>query len=873
MGKPDKIIEQGAKTALRWKEEMPRVLTSCGEAFNYSIDKTGDAVWAGVFEKDKPNEAARFKVCADEDEAREFCKLIEGSGKLPLCMGRNAASEAAGADLTGDTTITLPEYGEELQEVSGSGRMPKSASAPDPATVQAVVDWLMAGDLSGYDHATAMEEYGNRYWQIAQDAVSGELYDAVVEKLEADGIEGDWKGASRKTAQDIDLAELSEEELKKIAIRDNMKAENDAIMMYTKYIDMLPEGDAVRTGLEDIRDEEKEHAGELHKLLIDLDPSEEGEFEEGIGEVEKENGMDEKEASRLLRNKAARRLHAKAKAKTAGNYSAEYPGGDGSLVYRYNYDTGTVETLFPEGTEQSTLDIFGGRVIDEIGVDRGDWEESPENVIAMIEDRASEEMSYMMDGLMVEFGGKEASADLAPQVSYHDDERPFYAYYEGQTKDKKATIGVVQQQIGSKPQLAVVSENGQAHDFGFMPNMDYAMRQAERFEKMTYNELMAVAPPKTVRVTTAAKTAQSDDYMLLDRLRSDNDYFLGNGGRSEKHLWAGSVDDQIAKMRELWNGLDEKPEWLTEEQIDDYEHRMKEGAKTAQYAEGWNKVDDGYWYKYVGNDGSTINVSWVGWTNLPGNLYYDERGCYAYYDGVIDGEYNGSLEVARAKTVSIAGLPREAFDTMSYDEILAKYDNPEDGFCEKLPAVEYCARLADEWLAKNEQHLPSKTASDGGWDEQDGVWGKYVEPYSLEIDYDYSAPGKYHWEVIDMSKGGVAGEKAAEGDEDTLEGAQSAATQAADAKTGSAKAAASEGHDTGRTTQPPEGWTRFETMVSGALGSPWRFTGDGKIVNAEVEADGTYNWYWVTQEVGVKGFPRKGYFGTAQEAIDDALAG
>lgn len=713
MGTPDKIIEQGTKTALRWKEEMPRVLTSCGEAFNYSIDKTGDTVWAGVFEKDRPNEAARFKVCADEDEAREFCKLIEGSGKLPLCMGRNAASEAAGADLTGDTTITLPEYGEELQEVSGSGRMPKSASMPDDRTVQAVVDWLVAGDLAGYDHGTAMEEHDNRYWQIVQDALGGELYDAVVAKLEADGIEGEWKEGKTAQQMPVDPEELSEEELKKRAIRDNMKAENDAILMYSAYIDLLPEGDPVRKGLEDIRDEEKEHAGELHKLLIDLDPSEEDEFEEGIGEVEregraksadvegditsigdlyrlykdlyrgenaaadevvdnmwrlvrsiaddagvytyvgkKENGMDEKEASRLLRNKAARRLHAKAKtakakAKTAGNYSAEYPGGDGSLAYRYNYDTGTVETLFPEGTEQDLLDIFGGRVIDEIGVERGDWEESPENVIAMIEDRASEEMSYMMDGLMAEFGGKEAgakaagveweqtdnggwrasggngsravlsedgvwfvedaegnvvaegesdyeedakgeieeamgrtaSAGLADQVGRHEQQVPFYAYYEGQTKDRKATIGVVQQQIGSKPQLAVVSEKGQVHDFGFMPNMDYAMRQAERFEKMTYNELMAVAPPKTVRVTTAAKTAQSDDYMLLDRLRSDNDYFLGNGGRSEKHLWAGNVDDQIAKMRELWNGLDEKPEWLTEEQIDDYERRMKEGGE------------------------------------------------------------------------------------------------------------------------------------------------------------------------------------------------------------------------------------------------------------------------------------------------------
>lgn len=893
MGKPDKIIEQGTKTALRWKEEMPRVLTSCGEAFNYSIDKTGDAVWAGVFEKDKPNEAARFKVCADEDEAREFCKMIEGSGKLPLCMGRNAAAEDAGADVAGDQTITLPEYGEELQDVSGSGRMPKSASAPDGGTVQAVVDWLMAGDLSGYDHGTAMSEYGNRYWQIVRDALDGDLYEAVVAKLEADGIEGDWKEGKTAQQMPVDPKEMSEEELKKRAIRDNMKAENDAIMMYSAYIDLLPEGDPVRKGLEDIRDEEKEHAGELHKLLIDLDPSEEDEFNEGIGEVEKESGRKVGEAGVYVsegrkersmkdsveqRHRAARRLHDKSRkaaktAKTAANYSDEYPGGDGSLYYRYNYDTGMVETLLPEDAEPEMLDIFDGRVVDEIGFERGDWEESPENAIAMIEDRSKEDMSYMMDDLMVEFGGKEASADLAPQVSYHDDERPFYAYYEGQTKDKKATIGVVQQQIGSKPQLTVVSDKGQVHEFGFLPNMDYAMRQAERFEKMTYNELMAAAPPKTVRVTTAGKTAQSADYALLDRLRSDNEYFLGMGNRSEKHLWAGNVEDQIAKMRELWNGLEEKPEWLTEEQIDDYERRMKEGAKTAQYAsESWNKVGDDYWYKGIGKSGS-INVSWVGWTNLPGNLYYDERGCYAYYDGEIDGSYNGSVEVARVKTVSIAGLPSEMFQNMSYDEILAKYDNPQDGFCEKEPAMEYCARLADEWIAQNEQHLASKTASDG-WDEDGGVWGKFEDGFSLEVDYDYSTPGKYHWEVIDMSKGGASGEKVEEGDEDTLEGAQSAATQAAGRREGSAKTAATPGSDTGRTTPAPQGWTKFETMGGFApLGSPWRFTGDGKIVNADVEDDGTYNWYWVTQEVGVKGFPRKGYFGTAQEAIDDALAG
>lgn len=39
----------------------------------------------------------------------------------------------------------------------------------------------------------------------------------------------------------------------------------------------------------------------------------------------------------------------------------------------------------------------------------------------------------------------------------------------------------------------------------------------------------------------------SGDYVLLDRLRTDCDYFLGAGGRSEKHLWAGNVHAQIKK--------------------------------------------------------------------------------------------------------------------------------------------------------------------------------------------------------------------------------------------------------------------------------------------------------------------------------------
>jgi len=55
----------------------------------------------------------------------------------------------------------------------------------------------------------------------------------------------------------------------------------------------------------------------------------------------------------------------------------------------------------------------------------------------------------------------------------------------------------------------------------------------------------------------------------------DCEYFLGNGNRHEKFLWAGSVAEQIKTMKELYNGLKVKPEWLTMEQINDYEKRME----------------------------------------------------------------------------------------------------------------------------------------------------------------------------------------------------------------------------------------------------------------------------------------------------------
>lgn len=69
---------------------------------------------------------------------------------------------------------------------------------------------------------------------------------------------------------------------------------------------------------------------------------------------------------------------------------------------------------------------------------------------------------------------------------------------------------------------------------------------------------------------------QKFNYMMLGRLKSDCDYYLGYGNRYAKHLWAGNEQDQIDEMKKLFNSFedDKKPEWLTFEKILEYEKLM-----------------------------------------------------------------------------------------------------------------------------------------------------------------------------------------------------------------------------------------------------------------------------------------------------------
>ena len=59
---------------------------------------------------------------------------------------------------------------------------------------------------------------------------------------------------------------------------------------------------------------------------------------------------------------------------------------------------------------------------------------------------------------------------------------------------------------------------------------------------------------------------------MLSRLKMDCDYYLGTYGCTS--LWGVTIQKHIAEMRRLYDFVPEKPEWLTIEDIDEYERRM-----------------------------------------------------------------------------------------------------------------------------------------------------------------------------------------------------------------------------------------------------------------------------------------------------------
>lgn len=106
---------------------------------------------------------------------------------------------------------------------------------------------------------------------------------------------------------------------------------------------------------------------------------------------------------------------------------------------------------------------------------------------------------------------------------------------------------------------------------------------------------------RTLAASPGADGTYGFNLRLLGRLKDDVDYFLGPS-HAEKYLWAGSVDAQIAKLREIDGTIrpEDRPEWFTTEWIDRSEREMKDpsdntgtaldAALSGQYAAFENAV-------------------------------------------------------------------------------------------------------------------------------------------------------------------------------------------------------------------------------------------------------------------------------------------
>jgi len=73
---------------------------------------------------------------------------------------------------------------------------------------------------------------------------------------------------------------------------------------------------------------------------------------------------------------------------------------------------------------------------------------------------------------------------------------------------------------------------------------------------------------------TKLATSDSFNYKMLNRLQQDCKYFIEHPNL--KHLWAQDIDAQIKEMLKIYTSLDPKPEWISEDEIYNYEKQMKE---------------------------------------------------------------------------------------------------------------------------------------------------------------------------------------------------------------------------------------------------------------------------------------------------------
>ena len=197
------------------------------------------------------------------------------------------------------------------------------------------------------------------------------------------------------------------------------------------------------------------------------------------------------------------------------------------------------------------------------------------------------------------------------------------------------------------------------------------------------------------------------DYRLLGRLRADCEYFLGAGNRAEKHLWAGSVYAQIVKMRELYDALPQKPEWLTKEMIDDYAERMAPQYQVVVYHHFENGFDEKRDYQTL-EEAEKAAQGYVDGTMESDGFAYDGAAIYDQQARKylrIYGDYpdeRAHAEVAGREPTAESIIPADRFHVVSLDRgfrtLYAVWDDETHGYYVDADGV--TEEFTSEWQAE-----------------------------------------------------------------------------------------------------------------------------------------------------------------------------
>ena len=200
---------------------------------------------------------------------------------------------------------------------------------------------------------------------------------------------------------------------------------------------------------------------------------------------------------------------------------------------------------------------------------------------------------------------------------------------------------------------------------------------------------------------------QNRNYLILDRLRADCEYFLGAGNRAEKHLWAGSVYAQIVKMRELYDALPQKPEWLTKEMIDDYAERMAPRYQVVAYHHFENGFDEKRDYQTL-EEAEKAAQGYVDGTMESDGFAYDGAAIYDQQARKylrIYGDYpdeRAHAEVAGGEPTAETIIPADRFHVVSLDRgfrtLYAVWDDETHGY--HVDADGVTEEFTSEWQAE-----------------------------------------------------------------------------------------------------------------------------------------------------------------------------